>query len=400
MTKILVLNAGSSSLKCALFQEPGTKLLWKAQADRGTNSGALEIRAGLPEGAEIRRQVPGESPMDVLPELLESLWSCSTKVIDDRAAIDAVGHRVVHGGDKFRQSTRITPEVRVAIQRLSEFAPAHNPVAVAGMDGIDRILGPRVPQIAVFDTAFHASLPPEIFVYPGPYEWLEQGIRKYGFHGISHQFTSQRTAAILNADLYDLRLITCHLGSGCSLAAIRNSACIDTTMGFTPLDGLMMGSRSGSVDPGILIYLLKERGMTADQLDHLLNQESGLKGISGVSGDMRQILAAIDAGNARAQLAFDMYVERIRSQIGAMISGLDRLDALVFTAGVGENSPPVREKVCAGLEFFGVKLDRDKNNASPVDEEISLPGSGIRVLVVHTDEQYEIARECAKILNV
>jgi acetate kinase len=400
MTKILVVNAGSSSLKCALFQEPGTKLLWKAEADKGSNSGGLDIRVGVPGGAEIRKQVPGESPMDVLPELLDSLWNCSTKVIDDRAEIDAVGHRVVHGGPEFRHSIRITPEVRAAIERLSEFAPAHNPVAVAGIDGIERILGSRVPQIAVFDTAFHASLPPEIFVYPGPYEWLEQGIRKYGFHGISHQFTSQRAAAILKADLYDLRLITCHLGSGCSLAAIRNSACIDTTMGFTPLDGLMMGSRSGSVDPGILIYLLKERGMTADQLDHVLNQESGLKGISGVSGDMRQILAAIDAGNARAQLAFDMYVERIRSQIGAMISGLDRLDALVFTAGVGENSPPVREAVCAGLEFFGVKLNRDRNNASPVDEEISAPGSGFRVLVVHTDEQYEIARECAKILNV
>jgi acetate kinase len=268
------------------------------------------------------------------------------------------------------------------------------------MEGVDRLLGPQIPQMAVFDTAFHASLPPVNFVYPGPYEWLEHGIRKYGFHGISHQFTSQRAAAILNADLYDLRLITCHLGSGCSLAAIRNSASIDTTMGFTPLDGLMMGSRSGSVDPGILIYLLRERGMTADQLDHVLNQESGLKGISGVAGDIRQILAAIDLGNARAQLAFDMYVGRIRSEIGAMISSLDRLDALVFTAGVGENVPPVREKVCAGLEFFGMKLDRDRNNASPVDEEISAPGSAFRVLVVHTDEQYEIARECAKILKL
>ncbi len=375
--KILVLNAGSSSLKCALFQQPGTKLLWKAQA-------------------ECKQ---GESPMDALPELLQSLWSGPAPVLASASEIDLVGHRVVHGGMEFRHSTRITPEVRAAIARLSKFAPAHNPAALAGMEGIDRILGNQIPQIAVFDTAFHASLPPENFVYPGPYEWLEQGIRKYGFHGISHQFTSRRAAAILKADLYDLRLITCHLGSGCSLAAVRNGASIDTTMGFTPLDGLMMGSRSGSVDPGILLYLLKDRGMTVDRLDHVLNHESGLKGISGLSGDMRQILAAMQQGNPRAQLAFDMYVERIRAQIGVMISGLDRVDAIVFTAGVGENCPPVRTGVCESLAFFGILLDEEKNAGSPVDEKISRPESGIPILVVHTDEQWEIAQECAKLMR-
>ena len=377
MAKILVLNAGSSSLKCALFEEPGTKLLWEAQSD----------------GA-------GGSPIDALPDLLQPLWSGPAKVIEDASKIDAVGHRVVHGGIDFRHPTRLTPAVRATIERLSEFAPIHNPVALAGMSGIDRILGTSVPQIAVFDTAFHASLPPANFVYPGPYEWLEQGIRKYGFHGISHQFTSRRTAALLHADLYNFRVITCHLGNGCSLAAIRNGCSIDTTMGFTPLDGLMMGSRSGSVDPGILIYLLKDRHMSAGELDQVLNRESGLKGISGLSGDMREILAAIDAGNSRAQLAFDMYVDRIRSQIGVMISSLDRVDAVVFTAGVGENSAPVRTAVCDSLEYFRVRLDEDKNNRSPVDEQISLPESGIRVMVVHTDEQWEIAQECAKLLNI
>ena len=368
MPKILVLNAGSSSLKCALYQEPGTQLLWEAHSDGS-----------------------GGSPMDALPELLQS--------IEHAGEIDAVGHRVVHGGSDFRHPTLLTPAVRATIEQLSEFAPVHNPVALAGMKGIDRILGTKVPQIAVFDTAFHASLPPANFVYPGPYEWLEQGIRKYGFHGISHQFTARRTAALLHADLYDFRVITCHLGSGCSLAAIRNGCSIDTTMGFTPLDGLMMGSRSGSVDPGILIYLLKDRGMSVGRLDQMLNHESGLKGISGLSGDMREILAAIDAGNSRAQLAFDMYVDRIRSQIGVMISSLDRVDALVFTAGVGENSAPVRSAVCRSLEYFRIRLDEDKNDRSPVDEEISLPGSGIRIMVVHTDEQWEIAHECAKLLN-
>jgi acetate kinase len=399
MMKILVLNAGSSSLKCALFQEPGTKLLWKAQADRETREGYLNLTTSTPGGAAERSESPGESPMDALPELIQFLWSGSTKVIERAGDIDAVGHRVVHGGIEFHEPTRITPEVRKTIERLAQFAPLHNPLALAGMSGIDKTLGTAVPQVAVFDTAFHASLPPAIYVYPGPYEWLEQGIRKYGFHGISHQFTSRRTAMLLNVDLYNSRLITCHLGSGCSLAAIRNGASIDTTMGFTPLDGLMMGSRSGSVDPGILIYLLKDRGMSPDELDHVLNHESGLKGISGISGDMRDILAAIKQGNARAQLAFDMYVERIRSQTGALISGLDRVDAIVFTAGVGENSAPVRAAVCESLGHFGIRLDEDKNARSPVDEEISLPGSGIRIMVVHTDEQWEIAQECAKVLQ-
>ncbi|MEO8129842.1 MAG: acetate kinase [Bryobacteraceae bacterium] len=369
MPKILVLNAGSSSLKVALYQEPGTQLLSQAQADSS-----------------------GGSPVEALPSLLQSIGH-----LDE---IHAVGHRVVHGGVRFRHPVRLTPEVRAAIEQLSEFAPVHNPVAIAGMKGIDRILGAAIPQIAVFDTAFHASLPPANFVYPGPYEWLEQGIRKYGFHGISHQFTSRRTAELLQADLYNFRVITCHLGSGCSLAAIRNGSSINTTMGFTPLDGLMMGSRSGSVDPGILIYLLKDRGVTPDQLDDMLNRHSGLKGISGLSGDMREILAAINEGNPRAQLAFDMYVDRVRSQIGVMISSLDRVDALVFTAGVGENSAPVRTAICNSLEYFGVHLDEVKNAASPVDEVISMPGSGMRIMVVHTDEQWEISRECGKFLGI
>jgi acetate kinase len=400
MAKILVLNAGSSSLKCALYQEPGTRLLWKAEADPAEGADSLNIRMSVPGGSEDRKQLSGSAPMEALPELLQSLWSRPAKVIEQAGDIDVVGHRVVHGGMDFRRPTRITPEVRAAIEKLAEFAPVHNPVALAGMTGIDRTLGTSISQIAVFDTAFHASLPPANFVYPGPYEWLEQGIRKYGFHGISHQFTSRRAAALLHADLYDFRVITCHLGSGCSLAAIRNGASIDTTMGFTPLDGLMMGSRSGSVDPGILIYLLKERGVSPDQLDQMLNRESGLKGISGISGDMRQILSAANEGNARAQLAFDMYVERIRSQIGVMISSLDRVDALVFTAGVGENSAPVRTAVCKSLEYFRILLDEDKNARSPVDEVISQPGSGIRVMVIHTDEQWEIAQECAKLLPV
>jgi acetate kinase len=262
---------------------------------------------------------------------------------------------------------------------------------------MERILGPDAVQVAVFDTAFHASLPPPAYVYPGPYEWLGEGIRRYGFHGISHQYTSRRAAAILGKDLASLRMITCHLGNGCSLAAIRDGISIDTTMGFTPLEGLMMGTRSGTIDPGIIIHLVRHRGYRAEALDRVLNKESGLRGVSGISGDMRTVLAAVDRGDARAQLAFDVYVHRLRSEIGAMLASLGGLDALVFAAGVGENSPQVRAQAVAGFAFLGAKLDEAKNAQSPPDADIAAPDSAVRVLVVHTQEEWEIARESFRV---
>jgi acetate kinase len=252
-----------------------------------------------------------------------------------------------------------------------------------------------VPQIAVFDTAFHATMPEEARVYPGPYDWLEQGIRRYGFHGISHQYCSRRATQMVACR----RLVSCHLGSGASLAAIRDGASVDTTMGFTPLEGLMMGTRSGSIDPGILIYLVRHKGYDAAELDRILNKESGLKGISGLSGDMREILTAIDRGDTRARLAFDMYVHRLCREVGGMVASLGGLDALLFTAGVGENCPPLREAVCERLAFLGVKMDGAKNAATPQDAVISLSDSAVRVLVVHTDEDGEIARECVRVIG-
>ena len=250
---------------------------------------------------------------------------------------------------------------------MASFAPEHNRLELEAIECMERILGPDAVQVAVFDTAFHASLPPPAYVYPGPYEWVGQGIRRYGFHGISHQYTSRRAAAILGKQLASLRMITCHLGNGCSLAAIRDGVSIDTTMGFTPLEGLMMGTRSGTIDPGIIIHLVRHRGLRAEALDRMLNKESGLRGVSGVSGDMRTVLAAIDRGDARAQLAFDVYVHRLRSEIGAMLASLGGLDALVFTAGVGENSPQVRAQAVEAFAFLGVKLDAAKNAQSPTD---------------------------------
>jgi len=253
---------------------------------------------------------------------------------------------------------------------------------------------PDIPQVAVFDTAFHGRLPQQAAIYPGPYEWVEQGIRRYGFHGISHQYCAQQTARILERDLNALKLITCHLGNGASLAAIKHGHSVDTTMGFTPLEGLMMGTRSGSIDPGIVIYLMRNQGLTADQIDQLLNRESGLQGISGESGDMRRIQQAIESGHPRAQLAFEIYIHRLRSCIGAMLASLGGLDAIAFTGGIGENAPAVRAAACQGFEFLGVNLDSHNNDQRPMDEDIAIPDSQVRVLVIHTEEDWAIAQTC------
>lgn len=397
--KILVLNAGSSSHKSCLYElndrlpDRAPQPLWEAQIDWTHRENAGELQVKTAAGNTLAEEFASNSRSQAIARMLETLWQGKTQVINSLKDIDIVGHRVVHGGRKYQQSTLISPEVKEEISRLAEFAPVHNPVNLAGIEAIEEILG-NVPQIAVFDTAFHAQLPPAAFVYPGPYEWLEEGIRRYGFHGISHQYCTRRAAEILNRDSADLRLISCHLGNGCSLAAVLGGRSVDTTMGFTPLDGLMMGSRSGAIDPGIIIHLLRRSHFTAEELDNILNRNSGLKGISGVSSDMRQILAAIKDGNSRAQLALDIYVHRLRAGIGAMLASLGGLDALIFTAGVGENSAVLRAAACEAFGFMGLKLDGEKNQHSPVDEDIAAVDSVARVLVIHTQEDWEIAREC------
>ncbi len=404
--KILVLNGGSSSLKAVLCEASGQasagpelKTVWDARVDWGRRPGIADVRVRAGAAAPDDRQVPIASPRDVFEPVLETLWTGPAKVIEDRREIRVVGHRIVHGGKAFRDPARITAEVKAAIAAFVHFAPEHNRLELEAIEAAERVLGPATPQVAVFDTAFHATLPAAASVYPGPYEWIGEGVRRYGFHGISHQYTSRRAAAILRGDPESLRLITCHLGNGCSLAAVRGGRSIDTTMGFTPLEGLMMGTRSGSVDPGILIFLVRYRGYSADQLDRTLNRESGLAGLSGVSADMRDVLAAAAGGNGRAQLAFDVFAHRLCREIGSMLAGLGGLDALVFTAGIGENCPPLRDVVCRRFGFLGIKLDPEKNAASPVDEDIAAPDSAVRVLVVHTDEDSEIARECYRVVQ-
>jgi acetate kinase len=400
--KILVLNSGSSSQKSCLYEIGGTlpddppTRLWEATIEWSGDSAEVEIKNAHGVARKSEAKVPSRT--QAIGHVLNTLWKGETRTVDSPSQIDVVGHRVVHGGPQFEDPTVITNEVKTAIAGISAFAPLHNRAELEGVETIEKLLG-SVPQIAVFDTGFHKQMPLSAAVYPGPYEWYAAGIRRYGFHGINHKYCARRAAQLLRKGPKSFRLVSCHLGNGCSLAAIRDGKSVDTTMGFTPLEGLMMGTRSGSVDPGILTYLMRQKRLTGEQLDDLLNQHSGLLGISGVSGDMREILAAIKKGNERAQLALDIYIHRLQSGIGAMIAVLDGIDALIFTAGVGEHSPEVRARTCENLGYAGLKLDTTKNAESPADQDISTTDSPARILLIRAQEDWEIARDCWKLMR-
>lgn len=402
--KILVLNAGSSSQKSCLYDMTTTipplapQPLWEGKINWTQDKNQAEITVKTAIGATLQETIVSDSPEVQFAYLLSTLIHGATQVIDDLSVIDVVGHRVVHGGQEYKEAVIITEDVKQAIARLCNLAPAHNPAALAGIEAMEKSLG-NIPQVAVFDTGFHSTLPDAAAIYPIPYNFAEKGIRRYGFHGISHQYCANRAAEILGQDLLSLRIITCHLGNGCSLAAIKNGCSVDTTMGFTPLDGLMMGSRSGSIDPGILIYLWQQYNYSSEELDIMLNKLSGLRGISGVSSDLRDVIAAKKQGNQRAQLAWDMYVHRLRSGIGAMLASLAGLDVLVFTAGVGEKSAEIREAACEPWGFLGLKIDVEKNQQQPVDIDIATFDSMVRVLVVETQEDWAIAQQCYKLLQ-
>jgi acetate kinase len=398
--KILVLNSGSSSQKSCLYEISGAlpeypqNPVWEAKIEWDGETADIQIKKSKDTATNNRASVA--SRREALDQLFHSLWEGDAPAVEKPSDIHIVGHRIVHGGEKFEEPVVVTDEVKQAISSLAAFAPLHNRAELQGIEIIERLLE-GVPQVAVFDTAFHRRLPRAAAVYPGPYEWFEQGIRRYGFHGINHQYCAQRAAQLLGKPLDSLRLISCHLGNGCSLAAIDRGRSVDTTMGFTPLEGLMMGTRSGSVDPGILTYLMREKAISGQGLDSMLNKESGLLGISGVSSDMREILKARNSRNDRAQLAFEIFVHRLRSGIGAMAASLHGLDALIFTAGIGENSPEVREAACMGFEFLNLQLDTIRNSHSPVDQDISKRDSAVRVLVIRAQEDWAIARECWRI---
>jgi acetate kinase len=418
--KILVLNSGSSSLKSSLYdlRAPLPALapdpLWQGEIEWSGNDAEIKIETSA--GAKSKQKIKVASREEATRELLATLWTGTTRVIASAKEIEVVGHRVVNGGPDHREPAVIDAKVKAAIEAAVAFAPLHNQAELDGIAVAEKVI-PGVPQVAVFDTGFHRTLPAAAYVYPGPYDWLAKGIRRYGFHGINHRYIAERAPQILQRDSRGLRIVSCHLGNGCSLAAIQDGRSVDTTMGFTPLEGLMMGTRSGSVDPGILTYLMRQEKQTGEQLDDLLNKKSGLLGIAGFSSDMREIIEEmknaganapaqdsappVNAGDqsARAKLAFDIFVHRLRREIGGMVAVLGGLDVLVFTAGIGENSADVRASACERLAYAGVHLDAAKNVTSPADADISATTSTVRVLIIAAEEDWMIARDCLRLTN-
>jgi len=377
--RILLLNAGSSSLKCSLMESTDRTVIARATADWAGSITRYE-RVG-PGDQRVSEAVPLRGHADAVRYALDDLATKAPS--SDRPA--AVGHRIVHGGD-LTMPVRITPAVRSRISALADLAPLHNPPGLDTLSAAEAVL-PRVPHVAVFDTSFHATLPPAAYTYPLPHAWsTDWRIRRYGFHGLSHSYATGRAAELLGRPASELRLITCHLGHGCSAAAVLHGRPIDTTMGFTPLDGLMMATRSGSIDPGIVTHVQCHHGMSTREVEAALNHRSGLLGVSGISADMREVLAARRANHERARLAVDVYVHRVRQAIGALAVTLGGVDALVFTAGVGENSAEIRILVCQRLECLGLELDTDANARCQPDADIARTDSRARILVIAARE--------------
>lgn len=389
--KILVINQGSSSIKCSLYsceQEPTTldKPIWQGCLEWKNDFKDISLHI---QTRKVHKNIQIQSKSHPLSILTEYLWKGETAVVQSKGEIDAIGHRIVHGGNYFQHSVRIDPDVKYKIEQTSKLAPLHNQQELGNVEMLEKLF-PSTPQIAVFDTAFHHTLPKAAQIYPGPYKWYQENIKRYGFHGISYQYCLSAAAPFISKTH---KMIICHLGSGASLAAIKDGKCIDTTMGFTPLEGLMMDTRSGTIDPGIIFHLLEKK--SPEKLIKELYFESGLLGLSGTSSDMRDILQGYIQKDERCSLAFEVYIHRLNALIGSMIASLEGLDTLIFTAGIGENVPLVRAKVAKAFSFLGLTLD-PKKNETPIasDTEISANDSKIKVLVIHTQEGLEIAREC------
>jgi len=392
-TKILVCNAGSSSLKFSLFDTEDEVLLADGGIDWLAKPARLVFRAA--NQPEIREELKLQKHADAVARILDDLHAGSSAPLQSPEDLRAVGHRVVHGGDRYTSAVVITSEVKRTIEELTELAPLHNPASLEGINAVEQVL-PKVPQVAAFDTAFHATLSEAARTYPLPQKWTrEWGIRRYGFHGLSHSYCS--TEAAKRIGRRDLRLVIAHLGNGASVSAVRDGVCIDTSMGFTPLEGLMMATRSGTVDPGILIYLLRHKGLDVEELDNALNHKSGLLGISGISSDLRVLLSEL-AHNPGARLAVDVYVHRIVQTIGAMVATLGGIDALVFTAGVGERAAKIRERVCEKLKYLGLEADAAANENCHPDADIATPASTARILVIATREDLTIMRETRRLV--
>ena len=397
--KVLVINCGSSSLKYQLIDMVNEEAL--AQG--------LVERIGI-EGSVLTQKVEGKDKYIVKEEMkdhkdairlvLAALVDENNGVIKSMDEISAVGHRVVHGGEKYKESVVINDEVKANIEECFKLAPLHNPANMIGIKACEELM-PNTPMVAVFDTAFHGTMPEDAYIYALPYELYEKdGIRKYGFHGTSHKYVSQTCAEVMGRDIKDLKIITCHLGNGASLCAVKNGVSVDTSMGFTPLEGVAMGTRCGNIDPAIVTFLMKEEGLSVDEVNDLLNKKSGVLGISGISSDFRDIEdAAFNKNDRRAKLALKIFEYKIRTTIGAYAAAMGGVDAIVFTAGVGENGPETREKCLEGLEFLGVEIDKEANNVRGKIREISKAGCNVKAFVIPTNEELVIARDTLELIK-
>ena len=396
--KVLVINAGSSSLKYQLLDTGSQNVLAKGLCERIGIDGKFTYKA--PGKAVVdARDVAMPTHSEAIQTVLDALVDPENGVIASMREIDAVGHRVVHGGETFAHSVRIDGQVLSAMEACVPLAPLHNPANILGVKACSAVMGPNVPQVAVFDTAFHQTMPPVAYTYALPYEYYQQDkVRRYGFHGTSHKYVTQRAADMLGKPIESLKLISCHLGNGSSVAAVAGGKSVDTSMGFTPLAGVPMGTRSGDLDAGILEYLMNKHGMDIKEMLNVLNKKSGVQGLSGVSSDFRDLCAARDAGNGRAALALDLFNYGVKKYIGAYAAAMGGVDAVIFTAGVGENDAAQRMAIASGLEFMGIKMDPDANSVRGKEAIISAIDSKVKVLLIPTNEELMIALETAALV--
>jgi len=396
--KILVLNCGSSSIKYALYDMDTKKVMTSGGAERvGLDGSFVKVKLANGEKKQIMHDIPEHT--EGVKFIFSLLTDPEIGVIKDLKEIDAVGHRMVHGGEKFNKSVLLTDEVLKAFEAVSDLAPLHNPANLKGVNAVKELI-PGLPQVGVFDTAFHQTMPDYAYMYAIPYEMYEKyGIRRYGFHGTSHRYVSKRACDFLGVNAEEKKVITCHIGNGGSVAAVLNGKCVDTSMGLTPLEGVMMGTRSGDIDGGAVSFLQKKLNLDADGISNYLNKKCGVMGVTGISSDMREIDAAAQNGDKKAILALQMYNYRIKKYIGAYAAALGGVDIIVFTAGVGENQSSMRSEVCKGMEWMGVKLDEAKNDTIHGDEAIiSTPDSKVTVVVIPTDEELMIASDTMALL--
>lgn len=395
---ILVLNCGSSSVKYKLIEIKANKVLAEGGIEKiGLPDAFIKFKFG---NEKIQQDLDINDHVGAIKSILDNLTSKEYGCIKDFKEIDAVGHRVVHGGEKFNKSVLINDEVIAKIKECYGIAPLHNPVNMAGIDAINEVL-PEVPQVGVFDTAFHQTMPAKSYMYALPYKYYEEdGVRRYGFHGTSHRYVSQRVCDFLGVEPKGKKIITCHVGNGGSITAVKDGKSVDTSMGLTPTEGLMMGTRCGDVDPGALIFLMDKHNLSSKDMLNMVNKESGLAGVSGVSSDMREITAAAKQGNEKAILSLEMYEQRITKYVGAFAAEMGGVDIIVFTGGVGEHQSSTRANVCNPLRFMGVEIDNAANDANNGDEGIiSTPNSAVKVVVIPTDEEYMIAKDTEAIIE-